>query len=194
MRYQYIKTYPDMLRYFPENFKESSIKPVLLQPWLDYTESLTDKLRNEAGDAQLDVISQNFIPVSWWDTFVLKITARSVMQREIVMSAHDNFCWYARTIIPEDTLKANDRLFDRLQQESLGAIIFGNERIKRLSMISYRIDATCIEYYWLDSIIKDDAQSLWARLSMFEIDGLSPFFLIEILLPGLLTATGNVSN
>lgn len=183
-----------MMRYFPENFKVSSIKPLWLQPWLDCTESLTDKLRNEAGDAHLDVISQNLIPVSWWDAYVLKITARSVMQREIVMSAHGNFCWYARTIIPEDTLKNNVMLFDRLQQESLGAIIFGNEQIKRLSMTTYSIDATCIEYYWPDSKIRGDAQSLWARLSMFEINRLSPFFLIEILLPGLFTALDRVSN
>lgn len=183
-----------MSSYFPDNLKTGSAIPEKLTPWLVYTQSLTDKLRQEAGDAELAVLSQNQIPASWWDRFVLQVEAQPVTQREILMSAYGKPCWYARTIIPDSTLTANELLFGRLKQESLGDILFGNDNIKRIAMINYVIDASCIEYYWLDSAMRGNSQSFWARLAMFEINETSPFFLIEILLPGLLTALGHHSN
>lgn len=183
-----------MLTRFPENLIVPANKPPLLKPWLDHTESLTDKLRHEAGDATLSVINQDYISPGWWDRFVLQINTPSLVQREIVISSRKNTCWYARTIIPDDTFEANELLFGRLKQESLGALIFGDTGITRHSMVTYFIDSKCIEYYWLSSAMRGNSQSFWARLSMFEINKASPFFLIEILLPGLLTALGNESN
>lgn len=183
-----------MSNYFPDNLAASPVASEILNPWLVYTQSLTDKLRQETGDAQLSVINQNQIQATWWDRFVLKIDAQAVTQREILMSAHGNPCWYARTIIPENTLAANELFFGRLKQESLGDIIFGNDSIKRINMINYVIDANCIEYYWLDSAMRGQSQIFWARLAMFDMNGAAPFFLIEILLPGLLTSLGHQSN
>lgn len=183
-----------MSSYFPDNLEASSDTPEILKPWLVYTQSLTDKLRHEAGDAQLAVLNQNLIHATWWDRFVLKVDAQAVTQREILMSAHGHPSWYARTIIPENTLATNEHFFGRLKQESLGDIIFGNDNIKRITMINYAIDANCIEYYWLDSTMRGQSQIFWARLAMFDINGAAPFFLIEILLPGLLTALGHQSN
>jgi len=81
------------------------------------------KLRQAAGDAKLTIIKQNWGKASWWDKFVLGVDVQSTLQREILMSAWQEPCWYARTIIPEQTHHAHSLFFNRLEHESL-AILF----------------------------------------------------------------------
>jgi chorismate lyase len=173
----------------PPSLLTSSVSvPFLLQPWLVYTDSLTEKLRKESGEASLTVLSQSRVQASWWDRSVLGLSMQSVTQRQIVMSARKHICWYARTIIPDNTYKMNETFFERLRQESLGSLIFNDGRVKRYSLVNYAIDSQCIEYYWFRSFVNNSYQTFWARLSVFTIDVIYPFFLIEILLPGLIIA------
>lgn len=159
--------------------------PAYLLPWLTYVKFLTEKLQTIAGDATLEVINQHWERPTWWDCYVLQLTETSVLHREILMHAHQQPCWYARTIIPESTYQADVKLFDRLNRESLGNLIFQGNKIQRASICHYAIDAKAIEYHWLTQSMHQQASVLWARLSEFQLKTKDSFFLIEILLPGL---------
>ncbi|MDP1603212.1 MAG: chorismate lyase [Legionella sp.] len=159
--------------------------PRSLLPWVIHQEALTEKLKQSAGDAQLTILNQNWMTSGWWDNHVLGLDRQVILQREILMSAGEHACWYARTIIPQSTYHIHKPIFNRLNHESLGDIIFSEPRIKRYSMINYAITPQCIEYHWLKPVFCDEDCRLWTRLAIFTIDNDSPFFLIEILLPDL---------
>ncbi len=160
--------------------------PTLLRPWLVHEQSLTQKLKTIAGEARLEIYDQRWEQSDAWDLYKLKLKNTHVLHREIIMWAFDSPCWYARTILPDSTYLANTRLFDRLKDEPLGQLIFNGTDIKRASFTQYEIFPSSMEYQWLSESLHQDASALWVRLSEFVVNDKSAFYLVEILLPGLL--------
>lgn len=150
-----------------------------LLSWLCHQQSLTEKLKAVAGDARLEILDQR------WDAL---LDSTRVMCREIVMWAFDSPCWYARTLIPQVTYHAHEALFERLQTESLGDLIFHGTDIKRASLVSYAIAQQSPEYAWVSKWRPQDAGWLWVRQSELRVSAAAqhPFVLKEILLPGLM--------
>ena len=160
--------------------------PPHLLPWLIHRESLTQKLIDVAGDAQMEVVNQQWEAPNQWDQQVLQCKTASVMHREIIMRSANHACWYARTILPDTTYQTNIALFDRLKKERLGNLIFNGTEIQRASLIHFMISPTSQEYTWLTPSLHQNASELWVRLSEFIVNKQHSFFLIEILLPGLM--------
>lgn len=167
--------------------------PEPLLPWLTYTKSLTQKLYDLTGNTKLEIINQQWQLPDAWEQTVLKIPMNEatghqelVFHREILMKSLDVPCWYARTIIPTQTYENNKTLFKRLEQESLGQLIFNGPEIQRVSLKHYPILADNTEYRWLDKSLHQQQSSLWMRLSEFIVNQQNTFFLAEIILPGLL--------
>ncbi|WP_147292333.1 chorismate--pyruvate lyase family protein [Legionella hackeliae] len=159
--------------------------PEMLLSWLSHPFSLTEKLKNERGEAVLTVLRQEWDACSWWDRCVLGLMDNPVMHREILMTAQNKPCWYARTIIPHSCYERGDLFFKRLEHESLGVIVFSNPAIKRECIIYYPINSSFLEYYWLPPHLREENEDLWIRLSLFSLQK-TFFCLIEILLPELL--------
>ena len=162
----------------------SELPPILL-PWLTYEKSLTERLQSIAGEARMDILQEEWVASNWWDKYVLGIDNEPAFHRDILMWVKQDPCWYARTIIPQSTYQANQTLFNRLKNESLGAIIFNHTEIKRTSMKHYSINAQGIEYHWLKPFLSLSADELWVRLSIFTIKEKHSFCLTELLLPAL---------
>lgn len=160
--------------------------PPSLLPWLTHTKSLTKRLEEKAGNVCLDVLGQCWSAPDWWDKQVLHINDEAVLHRQILMRASKAPCWYARTIIPKATYNVEKTMFERLNKESLGTLIFKEARIKRESLLHYPISAKSIEYHWLTESMHCNAETLWLRLSIFVVDNMSPFCLVEIMLPGIM--------
>ena len=159
--------------------------PSSLLPWVTHQDSLTKLLQSRAGNARLQVLGQCWESPNWWDKHVLHIEGESVLHREILMWAGKEVCWYARTIIPKATYQSGALLFERLQEESLGALIFNEPTIKRVNMSYYAISDQSIEYHWLNPLLHGSANVLWVRMSAFTLNAQLPFYLIETLLPAL---------
>lgn len=160
--------------------------PEILQPWLVHQQFLTEKLHAITNDTCLNVLDQRWEAPDAWDLSILKLQATQVIHRQILMSAYDIPCWYARTIIPDTTWQANTGLFDRLKTESLGHLIFYGTEIRRASLTHYMISPSSIEYSWLNKSWHQGESALWVRLSEFVVNSQNSFFLVEVLLPGLL--------
>jgi len=167
----------------------SAVPPAELLPWLTHEQFLTKKLLAQAGDARLRVLNQSWKSTPWWDKYALLLDCECVMHREILTLAWDKPCWYARTILPRTTYKADQALFDRLQTETLGTLIFEGTQIERVSLRHYAINQQAIEYHWLTPAMKQGAECFWVRSSVFKLKSVTCsdhcFYLIEILLPGL---------
>jgi len=159
--------------------------PSNLLSWLTCQDSLTNKLKAIATDVRLEILQQKWVLPSLWHQQALGITEHSVLHRDILTWGNQRVCWYARTIIPLSSYQGEVSFFNRLQQESLGDLIYGNAAVKRVALIHYAIDKEAPEYGWLNEFIPEDADSLWARRSLFKVNSL-PFYLVELFLPGLL--------
>ncbi|KTD22339.1 chorismate--pyruvate lyase family protein [Legionella londiniensis] len=156
-----------------------------VKTWLSYPYSLTKKLKSVSGDARLEILNQCWRPSDWWDNYALLIHDKKVLCREIMMHSNGEPCWYARTVIPEYTYQAGDHLFLRLQYESLGEIIFDNPNIKRVLFCGYGVNQNNIEYHWIDPGLRLPAEVIWLRLSVFMLHEQFPFYLAELLMPGI---------
>lgn len=159
--------------------------PHFLKKWRECEESLTDKLKNATGSADLELVFQNWIKSTWWDNNILQIRNDRIFLREIIMKNRGVDCWYARTIIPQRCFNLNTDFFKRLEQESIRNLIFGESKVQRLNMICYPVNGGCIEYYWVKKYIKSMPELLWVRLAEYSFLNKEHFYLIEILLPEL---------
>ncbi len=161
-----------------------SAPPANLISWLTYTEMLTARLYKVSNDTSLKVLQHDFVNCSWWDKYVLGIVGDSVLHRQVLISAWNLPCWYAKTIIPKETYVNHKKLFTMLKNKTLGDLIFADNGIKRNYLKYYAIDKDSIEYNWLDLSWVKDAETLWARLSKFTIQK-DCFYLFEVFLPDL---------
>jgi chorismate lyase len=160
--------------------------PKNLSVWLSHRASLTEKLKRESGEAELQVLNQTWNQPNWWDKFTLELGITPVLHRDVLMFSHQLPVWFARTIIPLYCYEANKQIFNRLRNESLGGIVFNEPTFERVHLLNYAIDENCLEYQWLPDALKASKQPLWLRLSTFTNVGELKFYLVEILLPGLL--------
>lgn len=157
-----------------------------LEAWLTYEGFLTQKLKDQTGDARLTLLDQSWLLASLWDRQTLGCSDERVLHRDILMSSWGQPCWFARTILPQSTYDAHVTLFDRLKNETLGQLIFFGTEIQRISMRRYRVETSVQEYAWLTPLMHGGETTLWARLSCFQVCQGPLFYLIEILLPGLM--------
>ncbi|MBA3536402.1 MAG: chorismate lyase [Tatlockia sp.] len=176
-----------MIIQFDKLLKINHSPPEKLKSWLNHNSSLTEKLKTLSGEAELQVLKQSWTLPNWWDKFTLGLAALPVIHRDILMHSCKIPCWFARTIIPNDSYQANRSFFDRLEQESLGSIVFNEPNIKRIVLHHYAIDEFCLEYYWLPVALQQSTIPFWTRFSIFSFPDGTCFCLVEILLPGLMS-------
>ncbi len=82
-----------------------------LRSWLVYPNAITKRLEQRAGQAILQVLSQDFIETSCSSSQLSRIWSR-----EIIISAYDEICWFARTIVPEHTYQMCQDFFSQLKK------------------------------------------------------------------------------
>lgn len=160
-----------------------------INPWLEQKGSITDKLKQLAGNTKLQVLSHSWEASDNWDFKALKLPENTeVLHREILMWADNQTCWYARTILPQPVYQTESILFEQLKNKPLGELIHHHPEIHRTHINPYEIHAHMPEYQYLKNALKKNtpAQSLWGRVSTFTIRNQFNFYLLEILLPGLL--------
>jgi chorismate-pyruvate lyase len=166
-------------------FTAKSNRLETLKEWRNYEGSLTDKLQDAKGEVEVQLLYQNWIKTTWWDTHVLNIQDAQIVQREIIMSSLGLNYWYARTIIPKKCYTLDPIFFKRLEKETLKNLIFGEQKVQRVSMRSYPVDKECIEFQWVKKYIKLRDEPLWVRLAEYSFLNIESFYLAEILLPEL---------
>lgn len=159
--------------------------PPHLLPWLTYTGYMSERLRARSGDAVLQVLQHGWEPSNAWDQHILGIAPEKVLHRDVLLLAWGQPCWFARTILPETTYQAHQALFQRLDSEPLGNLIFHTDEIKRLNLRYYPIQIDAPEYTWLPKTVDTQRRELWLRLSTFQVHQTELFYLVEILLPAL---------
>jgi chorismate--pyruvate lyase len=156
-----------------------------LLEWLHYQSPLTDKLCQEKGEAQLELIAQHWKKPDFWSKNLLNIQDVSIFQREILMKSNQIIYWYARSFIPKKCYDLEPDFFNRLKKESIKNLIFEEDQVQRINSINYPINKECVEFYWVTKYINRRSDILWVRLNEYSYQKKQSFYLIEILFPQL---------
>ena len=160
--------------------------PTQLTPWLEHQGSITDKLKALAGEARLQLLKHTWELTDIWDQQTLNLAPNIyVLHREILMWAHNEPCWFARTVLPESSYQAEEALFSRLETTPLGELIHHHPNIKRTSIKPYPIVPNSMEHAYLSHTLDHPTTQLWGRCSTFTLHKQHEFYLLEIFLPAL---------
>lgn len=159
--------------------------PAAVQSWTYETGSLTQRLRDYYGNK----IAVNILFHQWRAPFLserlqLQMPLRRFgLIREVMLHRDGTPLLLARTIIPDETIKAAHRNLSHLGARPLGEVIFSYPDLERIAM-----DLTWIAPDGWASQIRKKAnidQPVWGRRTIYAIQKrpmlVSEFFLPEIL-------------
>lgn len=154
-----------------------------LSSWLIGTDSLTRRLRELCGPAfSVRVIAQRRQRPLPSERAVLGLADPAwALVRQVRLLRGAEPLVYARTIMPEDTLRGARRRFAHLGNRPLGERLFADHRITRGDMEIARLEPG----HALHALAGAGRAPLWGRRSVFVIEG-HPMLVNEIFLPAIL--------
>ena len=147
--------------------------------WLLNEGSLTDQLVTAAGgNFRVQRLRQGWQQPLLSEQRLLKLPNRQwALVREVLLICFDQPWVYARSIIPQTTLHGSLRHLRRLQNESLGSLIFRQPGLQR-SQFELALLPSMSPY--IDVSVRQ-AEPAWARRSLFIIAG-KPLSVSEVFL------------
>jgi chorismate--pyruvate lyase len=132
-----------------------------------------------SGDFRVERIAQDWRRPSLSEAQLLDITADNrALVREVILWGRGEPWVYGRSIMPVRSLCGDLRRLRRLQNSSLGALLFSYPNLQRTPFQLARIDGNT-----LPEAIRSDAM-LWGRRSRFELQQ-RPLIVSEVFLPAL---------
>jgi chorismate--pyruvate lyase len=163
----------------------SNAMPAPLRPWLFAEGSLTQRLLDlSAGDFRVQVLAQRWQRPQLHEARLLDLDpAALTLVREVILFGRGQPWVYARSILPESTLTGDLRRLRKLQNSSLGALLFTFAQLRR-QPFELAYCATASQY---------DNSGLWGRRSRFEVDARA-LIVSEFFLPAFLAQLPHARN
>lgn len=173
-------------RWFPHQRVRQGWLPPQLRPWLLDTGSLTQRLIHCChGQFRLEVLSQGwgYPQLNEARALALPLRRRALI-RQVYLLCDETPWVFARTVIPERSLRGRQRRLKRLGNRPLGAVLFADPSMRRSPMELTRIDHG--QRLFRRAVGKSGSPSttIWGRRSLFRL-GRSPLLVSEIFLPEL---------
>jgi chorismate--pyruvate lyase len=145
--------------------------PPDVRPWLLDESSLTERLvRRSGGEFRVERLSQRWCRPQLSESRLLALPpGQWALVREVVLRCFDEPWVYARSIIPAATLSGRLRRLRRLQNESLGALLFRNPSLVR---DAFEVALLPPDSAYIHVDFRQPAPA-WARRSRFVLQGRS---------------------
>lgn len=167
-------------RWISANPTLCKILPPDLQSWLNESESLTQRLRNQFENIHVHVLFEKQQTPFLTERRILKQPEQRVcLVREVVLLSNQTPLILARTVIPAKTLKITHGNLARLGTRPLGEILFSAPSLKREPLGVTRIEP----HLWASDL--SITETLWGRRTQYSICG-QPMLVSEFFLPSLL--------
>lgn len=163
--------------YSPEDSKSLPITP--LKDWLLATGSLTQKLKLHCSKFEVKVLGEQLT-----EPFSAEFPSckGQVWVREVLLLLDDVPWVFARTLIPQSLLEANQHGFAHLGTRPLGELLFTSTDIKPGKIEVAEFTRNCKLAQLAIKLNQNDFQTLWGRRRYFSI-GQSELIVSEIFLP-----------
>lgn len=157
--------------------------PRALRGWLSDRGSLTRRLKARHADFRVSPVARGFAPPFLDEAQALHLSPNTrAYVREVLLIGGGQVRVFAHSVLPRSSLRGDWCGITRLGTRPLGEALFTDPRIRRLALTSRRLDARHPLYRAACRHTGLAATHLWARRSMFCLNG-RPLLVTEVFLP-----------
>lgn len=159
--------------------------PRALRGWLSDRGSLTRRLKARHADFSVSPVARGFAPPFPDEAMALRLRPQAqAYVRDVLLMGGGRVRVFAHSVLPMSGLRGGWFGVTRLGAKPLGEALFANPRVRRLGLASRRLDARHPLYRAARRHTGLAAQHLWARRSLFCLDG-HPLLVTEVFLPAI---------
>jgi chorismate--pyruvate lyase len=155
-------------RWQPLHYYRQSELPAVTRRWLLDEGSLTDHLvQTSGGQFQVERLIQGWQVPKPSERRLLRMRPRQVaLVREVTLHCQGQPWVFARSIIPLATLQGPLGYLRKLQNQSLGSLLF---RHSNLGRSPFELALLAPQHHYLPDHLRQDAAA-WGRRSRFSVD------------------------
>ncbi len=160
--------------------------PRALRGWLTDRGSLTRRLKAHHADFRVCPVARGFARPFPDEIRVLSLSPQTqAYVRDVLLFGDGRVRVFAHSVLPRPTLRGAWWGITHLGTKSLGEVLFTDPRIQRLGLSMRRLDARHPLYRAACRHTRIDVRHLWARRSVFCLDG-RPLLVTEVFLPAII--------
>jgi len=173
-------------RWFNRESGNINALPDSLTSWLFDEKSLTKRLQSQCEHFEVKVLREGSAQVAPHEhqLFSSEFSGdnAAISSREVLLICDGQPQVYARTLIPKKTLNHAKQLLTTLGNNSLGSVLFRADNMQRKTIETtyFPPDSDMARFAKQLNLTSD--QPLWARRSIFTLDGY-PLMVSEVFLP-----------
>ena len=157
--------------------------------WLQYRGSLTRRIQEQCTNFQVKPVFQSLAIVHGSERIVLGLRlGEYAMVREVFLYCNKVPVIFAHSVVARKNLRGAWRGLSSLGNKSLGSVLFANPRIKRTPLEFKKLNPRHTLFKRASQKLALKPTSLWARRSLFTLQGQS-ILVTEIFLPEILNLT-----
>jgi chorismate--pyruvate lyase len=159
--------------------------PRALRGWLSDRGSLTRRLKARHADFRVSPVARGFAPPFLDEAQALRLRPKAqAYVRDVLLMGGAHIRVFAHSVLPRTGLRGGWCGITRLGTKPLGEALFTDPRIRRLGLTIRRLDARHPLYRAARRHTALTAQHLWARRSVFCLNG-HPLLVTEVFLPAI---------
>ena len=159
----------------------------LYRPWLLEQESLTKRLKAHTKNFAVQPLLQNRLRLTVYETYLLGLVSHQHhLHREVMLMDGNIPLVFAHSVLPEKSLHGDWQSLGRLGNQPLGAALFSNPRIVRTPLQFRKIGKSHSLYRQATKYLPQLPAALWARRSIFKLNGERAIMVTEVFLPSVL--------
>ncbi len=160
--------------------------PRALRGWLTDRGSLTRRLQARHVDFCVRPVARGLARPFPDETHLLSVPPQTqAYVRDVLLFGDGRARVFAHSVLPRAALRGAWGGVTQLGAKSLGEVLFTDPRIQRLGLYMRRLDARHPLYRAAQRHTRIDVRQLWARRSVFCLDG-RPLLVTEVFLPAIL--------
>jgi len=156
------------------------------RPWLLDRGSLTRRIQMRCTAFSVRHVRQrnDMAMPSERRMVALKHHARALL-RDVFLYCGETPMVFAHSVLPAASLHGAWQSLGRLGDKPLGAMLFSNPRVRRTPLRFKKLNPRDALYRFASAVLPEPPASLWARRSVFTLQG-KPILVTEVFLPGIL--------
>lgn len=160
-----------------------------IRDWLQDRGSLTRRIQERCTQFYVEPIFQELARVYGDEWIKMKLHPDELaLVREVYLYCCDKPVVFAHSIVPRKHLRGAWRSLNGLGNRSLGSMLFTNPRVRRTPLEFKKVSNGHFLYDRAVLRLTDKPSHLWARRSLFTLQGQS-ILVTEVFLPDILNLT-----
>jgi chorismate--pyruvate lyase len=156
------------------------------RPWLLDRGSLTRRIQDRCSAFSVRHVRQRHGKAMPAERDMISLGAHSrALLRDVFLYCNDTPMVFAHSVLPAASLHGAWQALGRLGNKPLGAALFSNPKVRRASLSYKKLNRRDALHRLACAVLPDQPGSLWARRSLFYLQG-RPILVTEVFLPGIL--------